>query len=159
MDPNLDLLKTSGDPWRAGSYHETGYTSLLQATSRGAHVLHYYEETGGPWKQLGVKKKNNSTLPLLWKQRAQKRWSAKTSAPCRYIPPPLWFSILCTSAYFNSRKFCNAQVSHLGERLLPGCQWYTICQQTKTCFCLCSLPDESLTPQVVKHAPQGNQPF
>lgn len=41
-------------------------------------------------------------LPPLWKQGAQKRWSAKTSAPSRNILPPRWFSILC---YFCTVQF------------------------------------------------------
>lgn len=123
MDPNLDSLKTSGGPWRASSYHETGFCcKLLQRCPHSSLLGRHWR----PLKAAGSLKKQNqkpnkSTLPQLHKQREQRRRSAKTSARSRNIPPLLWLSTLCTSAYFSSRGLCNAHISHRGEIPRPGC--------------------------------------
>lgn len=98
---------------------------MLQATSKVPTffiIRETPEALESSWESKEAKPKTKqSTLPQLHKQGEQRRRSAKTSARSRNIPPLLWLSTLCTSAYFSSRGLCSAHISHRGEIPRPGC--------------------------------------
>lgn len=164
MDPNLDSLKTSGDPWKswqsswdwlrlfAASYFDRcPRSSLLQ-------------RTGGPWKQLGVKKKPKqqkpnktqehaattmkagSTKALISKDiRSQQKYSSSTlvSHLCYFCTVQFKAGLQCSSPQLRGKL----------------CQQSIACQQPKAHFCVCSKQNGNANAMGSKAPLQGKEPL
>lgn len=128
---------------KAGSHHETGSSSLLQATSTGAHVLHYYkglEALESSWELKKTKTKTEQN-PRAHCHHYESREHKSADQQRHWLAAEIFLlhagfpSLLLLHS---SRQVCNAQVSQFRGKL---CQQSVTCRQPKAPS-VCSEQDE-----------------
>lgn len=149
---------------KAGSHHETGSTSLLQATSTGAHVLHYYKGLEALESSWELKKKNPTKTkqnPRACCHHYESREHKSTAQQTHQLSAEIFllhagFPSFVTFAQFNSRQVCKAQVSRIRGKL---CQKSITRWQPKARFCMCPEQDGNVNARGSKAPLQGKQPL
>lgn len=164
MDPNLDSLKTSGDPWKSWQSSWDWLHLFVASYFDRCPCSSLLQRTGGPWKQLGVKKKNPTKTkqnPRACCHHYESREHKSTAQQTHQLSAEIFllhagFPSFVTFAQFNSRQVCKAQVSRIRGKL---CQKSITRWQPKARFCMCPEQDGNVNARGSKAPLQGKQPL